>query len=294
MVKGTWPPIQRNLGIKKATGGFIFLFDDDIEITAGIIEKVLAKFERNPGISVIGGPNLTPPGNDFLQHCFGFAHGSWFTAGKTSARYSPAKENLIAGEDNLISCNLAFRAEILKENPFDPSVFPNEENDLLGRMSSKGVRMMYTPDFFVYHHRRKSFAAYLRQIFNWGKGRMKRTVSKPESFSPMFFVPLAFLVYLVSLPFYPVFWFLLPLGLYLLLDIWFSAEAALKGKHPGYIPVMLLIFPLTHIFYALGLVWGLPAGLSAHRATHVKSTVGRKHARLPDAKSMQLIEIRIS
>lgn len=280
VVKGTWPPIQRNLGIKKATGEYIFLFDDDIEIPAGIIEKVLLKFKRHPKIAVIGGPNLTPPENNFLQHCFGFAHGSWFTAGKTCARYSASKESLTANEDTLISCNLAFRAENLKANPFDQTIFPNEENDLLGRMSAKGVGMIYTPKFFVYHHRRKSLQAYIRQIFNWGKGRMKRTIAKPQSFSPMFFVPLAFVIYLVSLLFYRPSWYLIPLAAYIFLDIIFSITAAFKGKNIPCFFTMLFVFPFTHIFYAIGLLAGL-----------VKKT---KQSPARHKSEMHMIQIRIS
>jgi len=303
VVKGTWPPIQRNLGIKKATGEYIFLFDDDIEIPAGTIEKVLLKFKRHPKIAVIGGPNLTPPENNFIQHCFGFAHGSWFTAGKTSARYSPSKESITANEDTLISCNLAFRGEKLKANPFDPAIFPNEENDLLARMSMKGVGMIYTPEFFVYHHRRKTFRAYFTQIFNWGKGRMKRTIARPKSFSPSFFVPLVFLLYLISLAVFQTWWYALPLLAYLLLDIWFSIESARKNRRPCYFWVMLVIFPLTHIFYALGLIWGIQSGLAAKNSEHQKksgsgkTTPGQgKNSARPEqsAKNMHLIEIHIS
>lgn len=275
--------MQRNIAIRKAGGDFIFLFDDDIIVKKGTIEKVLEEFAHQPEIEVIGGPNLTPPENGFLQHCFGFAHGSWFTAGKTSARYSPARETLSADEDILISCNLAFRAKTLKTNPFDPYVFPNEENDLLGRMSAKGVRMMYTPEFWVYHHRRRTFKAYLKQIFNWGKGRMRRTLSKPESFSPAFFVPLAFLFYLISLLTYNPIWYLAPLGLYLALDLGFSAVAAFKGKNPVYLPAMFFIFPLTHVFYALGLLTGL----------YPRRPKGEK-VRIPRESEMHLIEITIS
>jgi len=288
IVKGTHPPTQRNLALKKAHGEIIFLFDDDIEIPAGVIEKVLQKFSLYPKISVIGGPNLTHKQNGFLQHCFGLAHGSLFTAGKTAPRYCPAKETLTANEDSLISCNLAFRATALQETPFDPRIFPNEENDLLARMSKKGYKMMYTPDFFVYHHRRRDLPSYLKQIFNWGTGRMKRTIALPSAFSAMFFIPLIFLAYLLSLFIFHPPWYLLPLALYFILDIIFAAETALKEKNPAYFFAMPFIFLLTHIAYGLGLAWGIPASIMAG-ALIKKPENGRKQE-----ENMPIIEITMS
>ena len=145
VIKGTWPPIQRNMGIKAATGEYIFLFDDDVIIPGGTIEKALETFERNPDVQVVGGPNLTPPENDYIQHCFGFAHASPFVGLQTAARYRPVKEINKVTEKHLISCNLAFRGKMLKENHFDPKIFPNEENELLSRISVKGHLLAYNP-----------------------------------------------------------------------------------------------------------------------------------------------------
>jgi succinoglycan biosynthesis protein ExoA len=251
VVKGTWPPIQRNMAIEKADGEYIFLFDDDIIIPKGVIEKVLDEFKSNPHIDVIGGPNLTPPKNTFLQHCFGLAHASAFTGAFTAIRYYPAKKIQNVDAEQLISCNLAFRAGIIKKNPFDPHVFPSEENELLNRIQKNGGKLSYNPEFFVYHHRRKNIYAFFKQIFNWGKGRVLHTFQRYQNFSPAFFVPLVFLIYLTCLIFVREFYFYLPLFFYLILVIIFSIQAALRGKNFLYFFPMLFLLPMTHIAYGL-------------------------------------------
>lgn len=296
VVKGTFPPLQRNIAIEKATGQYIFLFDDDVLVPPGAMEKVLEDFAKNQDVDVIGGPNLTPPNNGFLQHCFGLAHSSYFTGASTATRYFPARNLKNISESNLISCNLAFRTNTLKENPFDPVVFPNEENELLGRLQRLNHKLSYNPDFFVYHHRRKTLSGYVKQIFNWGAGRTVHSLTRPAHFNPVFLVPLAFLLYLVSLAFFRPLWYMMPLILYIVLDIGFSFFAALRAHQNSdsahrptgaksctlsFFPVMLLLFPLTHIIYALGLVWGLVRHFGRARV-------------VPAKESFQTIEIIIN
>lgn len=46
---------QRNLGIKKATGDFIFLLDDDIAVTPNYIETILSFFRTKPSSIAVSG-----------------------------------------------------------------------------------------------------------------------------------------------------------------------------------------------------------------------------------------------
>jgi GT2 family glycosyltransferase len=282
IIKGTWPPVQRNMGIKAATGEYIFLFDDDVVIPRGSIEKALETFGHNPDVQVVGGPNLTPPENDYIQHCFGFAHASPFVGLQTSARYRPARSIRRATEKHLISCNLAFRSKALKENPFDTKIFPNEENELLGRMSGKGLLLAYNPDFFVYHHRRKKLTQYIRQIFNWGRGRTIHSIKRPDNFDPLFFIPLLFVIYLLSLLWIQNVWYLLPLAAYVILDLAFVIENGILFKKWSSVAVMFWLFPLTHITYGTGLLAGL------------LSFWGHEEKKVPEEKEFLLIKVDIA
>ena len=280
IIKGTYPPLQRNLGIQKATGKYIFLFDDDIIIPKGSIEKVLTLFTEHPELKVIGGPNITPKEDSFLQHCFGYAHASYFVGLNTAVRYYPAKNLKQVNENHLISCNLAFDAKTLKEHPFDPQIFPNEENDVLGRILRDGNTLSYAPEFMVYHHRRNTLKKYIKQIFYWGVGRTLHTLYRKHHFKITFFVPLAFLLYLLSLIFFHPLWYFMALVLYIFLDIVFSFLAVFQSKNVFTFFIMPWLFPLTHITYACGLFWGFPKKF-------------QKQKTLPDTKDFEFLEIKI-
>ncbi len=281
IIKGTWPPAQRNLGIKKATGEYIFFFDDDIIIPAGAIESAIKKFESNPKIDVVGGPNLTPPQNSFLQKIFGYAHSSAFVGLGTAIRYKKSPSPKKVDENHLITCNLGFRSEIIKTNLFNPGLYANEENELLGRLTRKGHKLAYESDFFIYHHRRKSLQDYLKQIFAWGEGRMIHTLLQPSHLKITFFVPLFFLIYLLSLIVPHQSWYNLPIIIYFLLNIIFSLETAIKHRNPAAFFLMPPIFLLTHIAYAMGLFHGIKKNFS--------SSVPK-----PDPATFQIIKIDIN
>lgn len=262
VIKGTWPPLQRNLGIKQAKGDLIFFFDDDIEIPSGSIEQAIKTFETHPDIQVVGGPNLTPKSNTPLQHCFGKTHSSWFTAGGTAVRYYQEKNLKHVDENTLITCNIAFRASTLKQFPFNTSIYANEENELLGRMVRAGHKITYNADFFIYHHRRKTYKAFFKQIFSWGQGRMLHTLKQPSHFSFTFFVPFAFILYFISFIWFHPFWYFIPLALYLILDLSFTLyetfnNSSIKGSRFNYLLRLPFIFFLTHIIYGFGLISGL-------------------------------------
>lgn len=281
VIKGTWLPVQRNMGIRAATGDYIFFFDDDIIIPEGSIEKAIETFRNDPDVQVVGGPNLTPPENDYIQHCFGFAHASPFVGLETSVRYREAHRLKNVTEKHLITCNLAFRAKTLKENLFDPRICPNEENELLARLTKKGMLLAYNPKFFIYHHRRKNLQAYMKQIFNWGRGRTLHSIKKPEHFDPLFFVPLLFLVYLASLIWIHESWYFLPLIAYIFIDLGAAAETAFTYKHWSSLAVTFWLFPLTHITYALGLLAGF-------------SGLWKEDRKIPEEKEFLLIKVELS
>lgn len=279
IIKGTWPPLQRNLGIQKAGGKYIFFFDDDVVIPKGSMEKALETFKKNPRVQVVGGPNLTPKNSSFMRQCFGQMHGSFFAGFRTITRYRVSKNLKKVDENNLTTCNLAFRADILKENLFQTDFYANEENELLGRILRKGNILGYNRGFFVYHQRRKNIWQYMKQIFRWGEGRTQHFLKKPAHFKPVFFVPLLFLFYLCGIPWLYSLPYFMPLLLYILLAIVFTIHIVWTEKSVAYLIVLPWLFFLTHMTYAIGT-------LSGFVTVFIKK-------KLPDKKDFHVIKIDI-
>ncbi len=281
--KGTLPPLQRNAAARKAEGEILFFLDDDSEPSPDLFLQAARRF-RDPGVDAVGGPSLSHPSQTFRQACFAHALASPFGGFGIGARYEARGAFRPATEKELILCNFAIRREVyLEAGGLDERLYPNEENEFCNRLKKAGKHLFYDPDLKVYRFQRKSLGAFARQIFRYGRGRMEHFVLKPSFFSPAYLAPTMFLFYLVFLagwglsllagassPFSPSLGrlLLLPLFLYLFLNLSFSTAFALRGKGRDFfraLPSMALTFLVLHLSYGAGVLYGLFTGLALRR-----------------------------
>lgn len=256
-VSGWHPSRQRNMAVQSATGDILYFLDDDSQIPPDTLEKIAKRFEDHH-IDVLGGPSIPPPEDSFLQQCFAECFASPFGGFNIRHRHKRSGTFRKATERALISCNLAIRREVfLKEKGFLESLYPNEENEFLDRLHSKGYGLFYDPDIYVYRSMRKSFLDFFRQIFTYGRGRMDQTFANPVFIKPYHFVPMFFVIYLFSLPFATWRFYFLPMGLYLFLNFLFSSGIAFKKRSFSYLLVMQVVFFLSHVAYGCGSLWGI-------------------------------------
>lgn len=253
------PAQARNKALEHVHGGIVYFCDDDVLLSSDIFDKLEDKFRQNPDVSVIGGPNLTPAGSSFFQRCCGYVLASYFATASMSARYRKIKNDFFTDERSLILCNLAMRAEVFEKGGFrfHARVACAEENLLLSEMKSKGYTMLYSPDIVVYHERRKNLSGFAGQLFKYGRGRGQMIAYMPLSFSMIFLVPTFFTGYLFTLPFSGWGVYMLPLGVYMCLNLVFSAITSGKEKEAASFWVLLFLFPFCHICYGAGFLRGI-------------------------------------
>jgi hypothetical protein len=165
-------------------------------------------------------------------------------------------------EKELILCNLAVRREVfLAAGGFDERLYPNEENELLDRISASDHKLMHLPSMAVRRSQRATISAFDRLMFSYGRGRAQQTLIAGLR-SPMSFMPLAFVIYLVLVCLLPtaLFW-KLPLIAYIALDLIFSVHAVITSRRP-YAIILLFLFPLMHCANGTGLLYGFLGGKS--------------------------------
>ncbi|MHA2052511.1 MAG: glycosyltransferase [Candidatus Hodarchaeales archaeon] len=257
--KGFNPPEQRNRAVKKSKGEIIGFIDDDCVMESDWLKNGL-KFFENTQVGVVGGPNLTPPNDSFLSQCFGHAMASFFGTGPMSKRYKKAvfKEN--SSERELILANMLCRKEIFESGIyFNEELFPNEENEFMNRVVERDILLQYSPNFFVYHPRKKTFSEFFKQFFGYGMGRAKQSTIQPESFKIFYFLPTLFSIGLLSLPLSLVFGLkivnsliLLSLLSYLFIATIFSSIKAFEIKNVKLLFILPIIFFTLHTAYGLG------------------------------------------
>jgi GT2 family glycosyltransferase len=272
---GKNPPKQRNEAIKMARGDFVYFVDNDATVNKHVFEN-LVKTLKQENTDAIGGNTLPPKDSTLLQKSFHFVLSNFLGTGKMRYRYKP-KENLSEGrEDNLILCNLGIKKNIIKkfminDKLFNEDLFPNEENELLNRMKKSNCKILYNPNIIVFHEPRKNFVDFAKQIYNYGKGRIRYFFKKTEFFNPYFMIPSLFLIYLLFLPiFYSNIFFLVPILFYLLLIIFNGILFSVKNRNIVYLLTIPISFIILHVSYGLGFLTGfLKSDENSSRNNHI-------------------------
>lgn len=257
IAEGTQPSKQRNEAARRAQGDILYFLDNDSVICPKLFRNAI-KWFCDDRIAAVGGPSITKRTDSFLQKCFGYALGAFFGTLWVSNRYEAHGWVKEATEWDLILANLAMRRDIFfSAGGFNEQLYPNEENELLNRLKSQGYHFIYDAEACVFRSQRENLAQFARQLFDYGRGRMEHFFVNPGFTAPIFLVPLAFAVYLCSLPLALRWWWWVPLGLYVCLDLAQTIQIAVKQRQGSVFFLVPFLFPLMHISYGCGLAWAL-------------------------------------
>lgn len=254
------PSTKKNIGAKEAKGEILAYIDSDAYPEANWLNNAL-KYFQDPDVSVVGGPNLTPETDNYLQQANGIILSSLFCSGPFAARYDIKKRS----EGNeLPSCNLFIRKSDLEQiGGFEKDLWPGEDAKFCFQvLDNLKKRVIYAPDVIVYHHRRPLFYEYLKQI--WGYGHTKGyIITEFSSIRRIFyFIPSLFVLFLISGFF---FWNFVPARIvYLTILSIYSLSCFLVAIQTKDIWIGFLVFIgifLTHITYGIAFIFGLLARL---------------------------------
>ncbi len=259
------PGAARNAALDRARGEIIFFLDDDVTVAPGFFSSAMRLFAERPELDVLGGPNLTPDDSGKFEHCVGRVLASPFGSATTRHRFRGAGRLRPADDRSLILCNLIIRRRAMEglNAPFRNHMISNEENVLLAELAFRHKVMLHDPSLIVYHSRRPNLSGFFRQVFRYGQGRWQNIEALPSSLSPVFLIPLLFLLYLLSIPIVRSPIYSVPLFVYAALAVIFSLIEALQAGDPRAFPTLLVLFPCCHIGYAMGFGWQLVRSLAS-------------------------------
>jgi GT2 family glycosyltransferase len=164
--------VARNVGAQAATGNIVAYTDDDCFADPDWLTHLVYQLESS-GAAAVGGPNLTPD-DGWLASCVAASPGQ-----PTHVLESDQEAEHIPG------CNMAFRRDaLLAINGFDP-IFrqAGDDVDVCWRLQQAGQWITFAPCAFVWHHRRQSVRAYLRQQAGYGAAEAVLLAVHPEKFN---------------------------------------------------------------------------------------------------------------
>jgi len=266
-ISGNQPSYQRNRGVENANGKYLYFIDNDSNPMITNLEIAMNIFNANSNYAVIGGPSITPNDNSNKQHGFGDVLASFWGTAFVNSRYKSKGKPRLTTDKELILCNLFIRKDVFDElKGFDETLYPNEENDLMERIISKGYKLFYHPDIVVKRDQRENFRQFKKQLFGYGRGRGEQFKGSFSISSAPMLIFLSFPIYiflaLIFSFFYPI--VLIPIALHLLISILMSI-VPFKGLKR--IMIRTASFFICHFYYGLGMWKGL---LSKRKSLKVK------------------------
>lgn len=253
-VYGRNPSKQRNEAVKLAKGSIIYFLDNDSMPEKGTLKRLITHVKSD--VVLAGGPSIMPDNVPFLAFLFGKTLESVFSTGASRARYKKVGIVRYAGEKEMILCNMIMRKDVfLKLGGLNEKLYPNEENELMEKLKHSGYKMVYDPDAVVKRLPRKTIKSFIKQIFNYGRGRGEQTFFYPKSFNVFNFIPMFFLFYLIFAFIFKGYAFM-PIFIYFMILFIDAFIKILKDKDIRYIFLPFTTF-LLHITYGIGIIYGL-------------------------------------
>jgi len=164
----------RNAGVEASSGTIVAFTDADCVVDPDWLTYLAHAFAS--GFVAVGGPNLPPPEDERTAACVAAAPG-----GPAHVLLDDAIAEHVPG------CNMAFRRDVLRAlGGFDP-IFraAGDDVDVCWRLQDAGHRIGFSPAALVWHFRRNTVAAYLRQQMGYGAAEALLAVKHPGRFNEL-------------------------------------------------------------------------------------------------------------
>ena len=243
-------PFALNQAIEAAKGDIIIRLDAHTDYEPDYFEKILATF-KNTNADIVGGPMRIAKGNT-VQNAIGYATSTSFGIGNSSFHF----EDFEGYADSVYLG--AWKKSIFKTTGlFDVAFKRNQDDEFHYRAKSLGFKIYQHPDIKLYYHPRNSFSLLFKQYYQYGLYKPLVLKKIKSAISLRHLVPLGFLLYLLTLPLYfvlPFYYGLIPLLLYVFGDLFFSFRSKKPMKE---ILAIMLVYPILHISYGIGFLFGL-------------------------------------
>ena len=240
----------RNKGMKLAKGDYYILFDSDCVIPPQYLEIVLHHL-LDRKLDAYGGPDQADKDFSPLQKAMNYSMTSMFTTGGIRGKLKDPSKYQARGYNMGISKEVFLATEGFKD--------PNQAEDieLSIRLKKMGFKLELIKEAFVFHKRRNTLNSFFKQSYSFGRNRVHVSRYHSDAIKVIHFLPLAFVIALLSLP---LLYWLLP-GLFsiafILLMLWSLAViigSALENKSM-YVGLLSLPVAFGQLFsYGVGLV----------------------------------------
>jgi len=165
--------VARNVGAERATGEVVAYTDSDCVAHPRWLTYLVEGMLRQ-GVEAVGGPNIPPPSDAWTARC---------------VAASPGGPSHVMLDDRLAEhvpgCNMAFRRDVLLGlGGFDAQFRQaGDDVDVCWRLLDAGHRIGFAAAAQVWHHRRSTVRAYLKQQKGYGRSEAMLLYKHPGRFN---------------------------------------------------------------------------------------------------------------
>lgn len=165
----------RNVGMNAARGEIIVYTDSDCEADEDWLYYMALAMIRGPHAGM-GGPNLIPDEGSWVADCVGLSPG-----GPTHVMINDREAEHVPG------CNMAYYTHVAKQlNGFDSQFrAAGDDVDFIWRLQHAGYTIGFAPAAQVWHYRRNTVKAYLKQQRGYGVAEALLKYKHPDHFNTL-------------------------------------------------------------------------------------------------------------
>lgn len=248
-------PVALNLGVKKATGNYIFILGAHAKIANDYVANCLQIFEKHPDVSCAGGP-ITSISNSALGKAIAFAMSSFIGVGNAKHRF-PDYDGYAE-----MACFPVFKKEVFNQiGYFDEKLIRNQDDDFCFRLRKSGGKVYISNTVKSFYYVRDNMKLLFKQYFEYGFWRVvllrkhKMPIALRQQIPFLFFL-IVFILFFYGLITYDLFIALFLPVVYTGIILSYSLRVFIndKEKNMYWLPIVI---PVLHLSYASGFLKGI-------------------------------------
>lgn len=241
-------PYALNIGIKSSNGDPVIRLDSHSKYDDNYFEKIIETFNTT-GADIVGGA-MNAIGESNFQKAVAFATRTKFGVGD-----SKIHQESYRGESDHVYLG-AWRRKLFDEiGYFDERLKRNQDDEFHYRARSSGKKIYLNPDIKSYYYPRNSISRLIKQYFQYGLFKPMVLRKIRSEIKVRHLIPSLFTIYILfSAVSFVRIYYLVPLFVYVLTDLYFSVQAKTNAKVMAY---SFIVYPIIHLSYGFGFLLGL-------------------------------------
>ena len=216
---------KRNIAVDNCNTKYLAFIDSDAYPEKNWIESSFRYLKRK-NVGIVSGPHIDPPVQNYFQKIIGSVKKSFLITMKPNLqknnKIETAQFTSFIPSANWILSKKIFNS--LKQ--MDENMLRNEDWDFVyNKMEKTNYKLLYSPNTLIYHNNGTIFH-FVKKRFKYGF-YMWPILMKLNLQNYYFFLPLIFVIFLISFPFtfflkfYSMFYFIV-LSVYIIVVLWES------------------------------------------------------------------------